>query len=399
MKKQHNVLIYQKILYAFFIILFYIVGRCVPLYGVDTTTIDYSSLEPEQILLHSIGGDAMQLSLFALGISPYITGSMAVTLINACRSSEARAKTSQKKLQRLILLITVIAAAVMSYFKVNQLPFIQDPHLLEIKSIAFIELFTGAILIVRLISRNQKYGIGGQGIFIFINVVDQLVMASLQVERSSLHIFAGACLGVVLIMIILENIEIRLPIQRISIHNVHADKNYLAIKLNPVGVMPIMFASAVYSFPRVIMAFIIQIFGSRVGYLSVILDMTTLDTMYGIALYVGIIYLLTLGYAFITVNPDNISEQLLKGGDSLEDIRAGKKTKRYLSRKLVFASIIGASIMSAFVVLPMLGLTPNTNYQAILSVIPTIMIITGLWCGIYREIGAVKAFDSYKEIL
>ena len=398
-KKHSDALLFQKLIYAFMVILLYVMGRTIPLYGVDVSKLRAESYGAEQFLLHSIGGDKMQYSLFALGISPYITSSMAVTLVNACRSPESRAKTSQKKLQRIILIGTVIVVVVMSFFRVIQLPFIYSgSSLLLARFLAFIQLFTGGILIVRMISRNQKYGIGGQSLIIFINVIEQMVISFIKTSWRDVPIFVGVCFLVILVMVLLENIEIRCPIQRISIHNVHADKNYLAIKLNPVGVMPIMFASAVYSVPRLIISFLSAMNPAN-QYYTWILEETTLSRPIGIATYVVIIYLLTLGYGFITISPDNISEQLLKGGDSLEDIRAGKNTRRYLGRKLLIAGLTGATIMSLFIIAPMMFGNIDSGYQTSLATIPTTMIITGLWCNIYREIQAVNAYDSYTELM
>lgn len=399
MKKHSDAILFQKIIYTFGIILLYVIGRSIPLYGVDVQKISQQAVGAEQFLLHSIGGDKLQYSLFALGISPYITSSMAVTLINACRSTESRAKTSQKKLQRIILAGTVLVIAVMSYFRVLQLEYIYTGSELTLaRVISFVQLFTGGILIVRLMSRNHKYGIGGQSIIIMANVIEQMVVSFIKTSWLDVPIFAGVCLVVIFAMTILENTEIRCPIQRISIHNVHADKNYFAIKLNPVGVMPIMFASAVYSVPRLVLSFLSSL-GPDNTFIERILDATTLSTRLGIGIYIFIIYFLTLGYGFITVSPDNISEQLLKGGDSLEDIRAGKKTRRYISRKLIIAGITGATIMSIFVVAPMMLGNIDSGYRTGLASIPSTMILTGLWCNIYREIQAVNAYDSYEELL
>lgn len=399
MKKHSDALLFQKLIYALLVILLYAIGRSIPLYGVDIQELRAEIYGADQFLLHSIGGDKMQYSLFALGISPYITSSMAVTLINACRSPESRAKTSQKKLQRIILMGTVIAIVIMSYIKVVQLPFIYDgKSLLFARFVAFLQLFTGGVLIVRMISRNQKYGIGGQSLIIFINVIEQMVTSFVRTSWRDVPIFVGVCCLVMFVMVLLENIEIRCPIQRISIHNVHAEKNYLAIKLNPVGVMPIMFASAVYSVPRLIVGFL-SAMNPNSSYLTWILRETTLSRPVGIATYVVIIYLLTIGYGFITISPDNISEQLLKGGDSLEDIRAGKETKRYLGRKLLIAGLTGATIMSLFIIAPMMFGNIDSGYQTGLATIPAAMIVTGLWCNIYREIQAVNAYDSYTELM
>lgn len=406
LKQVYGKILYQKLLYTLIIILVYIVGRCLPLYGVDVTHISYDSLDMQNMLMQTIGGDRNNSSLFALGISPLIMSSILVQVLGAIQGHEARAKTSPKKKMGVMFFFFFIIALFQAIFRVSKLPykFIGGMALMEAQSISVIELITGSFFIVWLISRNKKYGIGGQGILIFINILDQIFGMILDMDKVYFLVIKNTIITifilffVLLVTILTESIEIRMPIQRISIHNIHADKNYLAFKFNPIGIMPIMFASAVYMVPRTIIMVIAGLYPEK-RVLTEIIEATELNTSLGMALYVLVIFVLNYLYTFITINPGDISEQFLKSGDSLEDIRAGKATKRYLTKKLLIVCFFSSCIMSAFIIVPMIMKEQGTLNPNIAAMIPTVMILTGIWINIYREIEAIGEYDSYRPII
>lgn len=405
-KQVYSKILYQKILYTLIIILVYIVGRCLPLVGVDVHRISYDSMDMQNILMSTIGGDRNNSSVFALGISPLIMSSILIQVLRAIQGQEARAKTSPKKQMGTMYFFFMIIALFQAILRVSQLPyrFSGGIRLMEVQSLSVVELLTGSLLIVWLISRNKKYGIGGQSILIFVNILDQIFGVILDMDRvyfsviKNIIIAIAILLVVILVTVLMESIEIRMPIQRISIHNIHADKNYLAFKFNPIGVMPIMFASAVYMVPRVFIMVLSRFYPEN-RVMPAIIEATELNTSLGICLYVLVIFLLNYVYSFITINPADISEQFLKSGDSLEDIRAGKATRKYLAKKLAVICFFSSCIMSGFIVVPMILRAQGTMNPTIASMIPTIMILTGIWVNIYREIAAIGEYDSYKPII
>ena len=197
---------------------------------------------------------------------------------------------------------------------------------------------------------------------------------------------------------IMENAEFRVPVQRISIYSIYADKNYIAIKLNPVGVLPAMFATAVFTFLQVVSLAVEYLVRDYVS-LSWFVDRLTLSHPFGIGVFIGIIYLLTVILSLIIVSPSEISEQLLKSNDSICNIPSGRNTKRYLMKVVLALSFLSATLMSICIGVPLI-LRFYLDIDSGLIMLPSIaMMLTGVCVNFYREFETTRLFDSYRVFL
>ena len=242
--KGEKILIY-KFIYTALILCVYILGKGLPLYGIDLSAYLHKTMDAEGLLLQTISGDVLQCSVFALGVSPYMISSMVAQIISAFRSPESKAKISPVKMNRLSLAVALLIAVAQAFLRVMELKFsVTGAMLLQARIIAGIEMVAGAMIIIWLCSRNKKYGIGGQTALIYVNILDGIfaTISNGDIKKLAIPLLISAV--VILVMVFMENAEMRIPVQRISIHNIYADKNYLAIKFNPIGVMPAMFSMA-----------------------------------------------------------------------------------------------------------------------------------------------------------
>ena len=200
------------------------------------------------------------------------------------------------------------------------------------------------------------------------------------------------------VMAILENTEKRIPVQRISIHNIYADKNYLAIKRNPIGVMPAMFSMAFFMIPQMLVSVLLMLLPNQPELLW-LQDNLVLTKPVGIVVYILILYLLTLGFSRVFVNPGEITEQFLKSGDSIQNVHAGKETKKYLSRTITGLALLSATMMSICLGFPLL-LQLTGNLEGSLAALPTsVMMLTGIVCNLGREVMAIKHLEAYKPFI
>ncbi|MCR4651536.1 MAG: preprotein translocase subunit SecY [Lachnospiraceae bacterium] len=397
MRKKKNNLLISKLLFTSLIIILYLVGRSIPLINVDNAGLAVENIDPQTLLMQTIGGDYKKYSVFALGISPYMMSSVIVQMILACRSSDAKARISPKRVNLAVILLTLVVGTIQSVLLVRDLKFNGSYYLLD-RAVAVSELMTGALIILWLSARNKKYGIGGQTALIYVNVCDSFVrlIASEPVDQLVIPIIIS--LAIVIIVGLMEMSELRIPVQRISIHNIYADKNYMAIKLNPIGVMPVMFSTAVFMLPQLAFNMLGMMLPEN-DLVHRINENLNMNTLPGIIVFLVIVYLLTIIFSFIFINPGDITEQMLKSGDSFLDIHAGKETQRFLRRRLLHVSLISASVMCLILGTSM-SLKISGVISSSLSMLPsTVMIITGIWCNIYQEFLAVRDSDSYREFL
>jgi len=398
-KENKENLVKYKLLYTALILLVYSIGKGLPLYGIDVSPYMHRTVGAEDLLLQTIQGDVFKCSLFALGISPYMISSMLIQIVSAFRKSETRSKISPKKTQKQILGMTLVIAIVQAVIQVQDLIFrVSSYELFLAKIIAVVEMVTGALIIVWLCSRNKKYGIGGQSALIFTNIIDGIHATIKGQDIGSLLVPVLIALLVMVVVIIMENTEFRIPVQRISIHNIYADKNYMAIKLNPIGVMPAMFSSAAFMIPTLLITALTWVFSENT-FLFWLQENMSLNKPLGIGVYIILIYILSVGFSRVFINPKDMTEQYLKSGDSLLNIHAGDDTRKYLSRVITRISLVSATVMSVCLGIPMiLQMTGGMNNS--LAALPSsVLMLTGIWCNLYREVLAVRDLEAYKPFI
>ena len=353
-------------------------------------------MDAGELLEQTISGD--RHSLFALGISPYMIASILVQMVTALRRAGSKEKISPLRTNQVMLALTFTFAVFQAATQVQELPF--RPMWLPIelvKLVAAAELVAGVAMILWLSARNKKYGIGGQTALIYINIMDGILTNLTRHELRELAAPLCVAVAALIIMNVMESGEKRIPVQRISIHNIYSDKNYLAIKLNPVGVMPVMFATAFLMLPRFLLTGLGYLFPESAGILWW-QENLEMDRPLGVAAYLLTLYLLTMVFALIFINPGEMAEQLLKSGDSLLDIHAGRDTRKYLSREVRRLSFLSATVMSLCLCVPML--LQLRGVERTLAMFPaSVMMLTGIWYNLKEEFVAVKGYDAYRPFI
>jgi preprotein translocase subunit SecY len=397
-QKGEKILIY-KFIYTALILCVYILGKGLPLYSIDLSEYLHKTMDAEGLLLQTISGDVLQCSIFALGVSPYMISSMVAQIISAFRSSESKSKISPVKMNRVALALALMIAIAQAVLRVMELKFsVTGDALLHAQIIAGVEMVAGAMIIIWLCSRNKKYGIGGQTALIYVNILDGIfaTISRGDIKKLALPLLISGV--VILVMVFMENAEMRIPLQRISIHNIYADKNYLAIKFNPIGVMPAMFSMAFFMVPQMVVTALLFSDPLNKDYWWWFSNMS-LNKPLGISIYIGAVYVLTLGFSRVFVNPKELTEQFLKSGDSVLGIHAGKDTRKYISRVINRLGFLSATVMSVCLGVPMLLQLQGYIDSAYVMLPSSIMMMTGIWCNLHREIQAVKDLEGYKPFI
>ena len=386
----------QKLIFTLIIMSVYLIGRELPLYGVDLAAYDAFRDDSADLIMQTIGGDRYKTSVLALGISPFMFSMLFVQVIVAMKKADSKAHTSPKKITRATLILMLIWAIVQAYFTTESTVYIYQGgyELIIAKLISGLQMVTGAFVILWLATRNGKYGVGGQTILIFVNILDGVVNTARMASGDELKIIGTISVIALLFTIIFENTEYRIPMQRISIHNIYSDKNYIPIKLNPIGMMPVMFSSAFFMLPVYVVTGLSNIFPEDVNLLWAKENMDTTHPL-GIGVYIVVLYFITIAFSFVFISPKNLAENMQKSGDSITGLRAGRKTRKYIGKRVFFISIFSASFMSLFLGLPLV-LQLNGYISAAVMSLPSIMIaMASINCNLYRELRAVKDFDAY----
>ncbi len=271
-------------------------------------------------------------------------------------------------------------------------------------------LLTGSFVIKWLSDRNTQWGIGGQGLLIAINTMGSLarmalsylttayIAGGLYELREKLLIGTLTCLVITIVMLLMEGTEFRTTVRRVLINNRYAEKDYVAIRMNPVGTMPVMYVMSILTVPYYALKLLDHLRPGQEWVQQGLRDLD-LNTVPGVAVFGVILWLLTMVLAAIFVQPGEIAENLQRQGDYLDGIEPGKPTARHLTRQTRTAAVVSAAVSSALV-LPMLYVHARWgSYSAVYTMPMTVMLLVGMVMSILEERKVYCTMEQYRMFL
>lgn len=397
-KAKEHILLY-KILYSLMVMFVYMIGRNIPLYGVDVEAYRDVDINAQSIIIQAVSGDMKNCSIFILGLWPYMLASMLIVLVVAIATLDNTRRISPKKVNIWTVTLMLIIGILQAYERVqNYIYKVDGTALIQAKAIVFVELIAGMLIVVYLGDRATKYGICGKTSVFLVNIVDG--MMTMLVGQPFRKLWLIIVIGIIeiAVMLVLENTEKRIAVQRVSIHNIHADKDYIAYKMNPVGVTPMMFASAAFILPQSLFGLLNKLFPES-GTIEWIYHRMNLTSVLGVWVYIAIIVILTIAFSFIMLTPGKTAEDLLKSGDSILGVYAGRETKRYLQGCVLSFSLISSVVIGICVGVP-LFLQFGGYINSKLAMFPcSIMMFTGIWISFGREAEVYRNMDRYEPFI
>ena len=374
----------KKMLFTLFIVLLYRLGACicVPYVSPDIAE-SFSALYGSSVLglMSILSGGAMQYAtLFALSVSPYITASIVMQLLTiAIPALERMAKdgaNGQKKINAITRYVTVGLALLTSYgysmLLSSQGWLVRDDWFAMLVINAC--FCAGASLVMWLAELINDKGIGnGISIILFANIISRLpsmvqsvwntiIMANYtSIKAVSVVIGVAIALGVAAITIAavgfvvwVTNSERRIPIRyakRVVGRKMYGGQSTnLPIKLNMTGVMPIIFASSIVSFPAIIAEF----FTKENGFTKFVGSFLAADTWLYLLLFLVLTVAFSYFYVLISFNPVEVANNINSNGGSIPGQRPGRPTVQYINRILKRITLIGAFFLCIVAGLPML---------------------------------------------
>ena len=251
----------KRLLVTILILVIYMAGRSILLYCVDPAAYQLEELDTQNIMASMISGDRYQYTVFALGVMPYIMSSLLMWLYAAIRGSDYKSRISPRKMSQATLALMMVIASVSALSRAGDLVFQESALDVQVlRAIAVAEMVAGAAVIYGMASFNKERGIGGQMPIILVNIVDNLALTIQKSAPEQLKRPAALCLIMVIIILAMENVIIRIPVQRVSIHNDYAKDSYIPLKSDPIGVMPVMFAVSFLMILRFLVRLLLYIF-------------------------------------------------------------------------------------------------------------------------------------------
>lgn len=366
----------KRIVYTFALLIVYRIGVHIPTPGIDAVALASFFARAKGTLLGLLdmfsGGALERLSVFALGIMPYISASIILQLLTVVvphlerlskEGEQGRKKITQYTRYGTVLLSIIqgfgISIGLEQMSSPGGAPIVIHPGW-EFRLMTVITLTAGTAFIMWLGEQITERGIGnGISLIIFAGIVAGLPNAI----ANTFKLLSTGEMGVFLIIIMVvfmiavigciifvEQGQRRIPVQyakRVVGRKMYGGQStHLPLKINTSGVIPPIFASSIMMFPATIGSFI------AIAWIQNIVSAITPGSVIYEALFVGLIFFFCYFYTAITFNPDDVAENMKKYGGYIPGIRPGKRTADYIERVLTRITLGGAIYVSAVCVLP-----------------------------------------------
>ena len=379
----------KRLVYTFLLILVYRLGCFVVLPGIDATMLaklQNTASEGLVGLLNMFSGGAFgNASIFALGVMPYISASIVVQLLGVFvpyfRKLQMEGESGRKKMNQLtryltILIICIQGPAYMAALH-NQVPgqaFVAVGQLgwsnFTYNLVSTIILMAGSMFVMWLGERITDRGIGnGISLIIMIGIVARLPYAlAAEVTEKFTTTNGGLLLLVVELLIwffvIIAAIALvqavrRVPVQyakrMVGNRQYGGVRQYIPLKINAAGVMPIIFAQALMLFPL-----IFSRFDATRGLAATLGNYTGFWYNF---IFAFLIVIFTYFYTAVTVNPTMMAEEMKKNGGFIPGVKPGKKTVEYLDSVMSKVTLPGSIFLAFIAILPAFAMIMGVNNQ------------------------------------
>ena len=421
----------KRILYTFFMLIVIRIGSQLPIPGVngDLFAEWFKNQTANGLGFFDAvtGGSFLNMSIFALNITPYITSSIIMQLLTiaipALEELQRDGEDGRKKIVKITRFVTIALALVQSITMV--VGFSRSGYLTQNNPLTWIMIVTsltaGSAVLMWFGERITENGVGnGISIVLTINIISRIpndlsalgkqFVSGKSIPKGTVAvlIIAAIIIAMVLFVVLLQGAERRIPVQYSKKvqgrKQVGGQSTYIPLKVNTSGVIPVIFAQSIMQTPVIIASLVGANQGT--GFWSKVLAGLSQSNwcnpdqpVYSIGLIVYILMIVAFAYFYtqITFNPLEIADNMKKSGGFIPGIRPGKPTSDYLNQILNFIVFIGAVGLSIIAFVPIFF---NVVFNADVSFGGTsIIIIVGVIIETLKQIESQMKVRYYKGFL
>ena len=349
----------SKILFTIFIVLVFRIGTSITVPGVNANSLNALSGLSFLNMLSLVSGNAMKnFSVFALGVSPYITASIVVQLLQMDILPKfvewgKQGEVGRRKLNQATRYIALVLAFVQSIGITAGFNTLAGAQLLktaltpQVFIMIGIILTAGSMIVTWLGEQITDKGYGnGVSMIIFAGIVASIpeMIQGIYVDYFVIIYFTTY----------VQQAEYKIPIQYTKVAQGAPSSSYLPLKVNPAGVIPVIFASSITAAPAAILQFL-SATGHDWAWVRTAQEMLATTSPTGIAMYALLIILFTFFYTFVQINPEKAAENLQKSGAYIHGVRPGKGTEEYMSKLLRRLATVGSLFLGVISILPIVA--------------------------------------------
>jgi len=405
----------SRILYTLLLIAVYRLGSYIVLPGIDSDKLEVNNSGLLGLLDTFLGGAFTKASIFALGIMPYISASIAIQLLTMAlpyfQKMQKEGESGRKKLNQITRVLTIFVTIAQS---VSYLQTTISTDALMISRAAFtissvFILTAGTIFCMWLGERITDRGIGnGTSMLIMIGIVSRFPKAIVQEGASrgsgGLLIFVAEIVAlfiVVMFAVALTQAVRRVPIQYakqvVGNKVMGGQRQYLPLKLNTSGVMPIIFAQALMFIPSLVAGLFAEKSDIASSIATTFNDYTTWQ--YNV-LFATLIIVFTFFYTAIAISPQQISDDMKRGGGFIPGVKPGIATSDFIATVLDRITLPGGILLAVVAILPSLAsMTGMTREFAQFFGGTSLLILVGVVLDTLQQVESYLLMKHYEGLM
>ena len=426
----------RKILFTLGMVILYRVGAALPSPGVNYKNVNQcidqlsggSGAQLYSLINLFSGGALLQLSVFAIGVMPYITASIIVQLLGVViprfEQLQKEGQAGQAKITQYTRYLSVALALLQATSIVAlaanggllqgcSLEILVNQSIFSLVVIVIV-MTAGAALVMWMAELITERGLGnGMSLLIFAGIASRIPIEGKTIlDTRGGAIFTAVCVAALIILVAVTYIELgqrRIPVQyakrMVGRRMYGGTSTYLPLKVNQAGVIPVIFASSLIYVPNLITQLVRSGKGEKAGsgwWDRFVADHLTnpADTGYVIA-YLALIIFFTFFYTSVTFNPQDRADEMKKFGGFIPGIRPGKPTADYLSYVLNRITLPGSIYLGVIAVLPNLFLQSGGggNVQNIPFGGTAVLIMIGVGLDTVKQIESQLMQRNYEGFL
>ena len=412
--KEIREILLKRLLVTLGVLLFIRIGTFLPIPGINHSDLAFyiqSHSVTRSLVSTFSGNNTFVIGLFTLNIFPYINASILVQLIlgfspklsKLQKEGDLEGRRTINKLTRLITLIFAIIQSVSLSFYLKQILFNWD---YELAFEIVVWLTTGAMIVLWLSELITDYGLGnGASLLIYTNIISNLpnLTQTIFIENSeNLTIVSKVGIGLLIfaslygIVFLQEGVRI-IPLisskqlNQASFQDSVTSNNYIPLRFNQAGVMPIILTTTILVVPNYI---------SNIGLLPKInipVNLEAFKFVYWIG-YFGLILAFSSFYSTIVLNPKDISDQLQKMAVTIPGVRPGVQTTFYLKQVMKRITLVGATMLATLATIPNF-LESSLSITSLNGLSTTsLLILAGVVLDLVREVKNIYYSNIYNNM-
>ena len=406
----------KKLLYTLLIVVIFRIGCKIPVPYIDPAAIKGLFAGGNLLGYMSIltGGALENATIFAMGISPYITSSIVVQLlaiaIPALERLSKEGEAGRKKLNQITRYVTIVLALVQAFalyltMKANNA--LVDTSWF-VGAVIVLTLTAGAMVVTWLGERIDQKGIGnGISMILFAGILAggpqvvtlfwNIIVGGSLLQRIMLPVIVILFILIIAFIVVMTNAERRIPVQyakRVVGRKMYGgNSSNIPLKVNMSGVMPIIFASSLMAIPGTIGAFI----SNPTPFWKGFFDLFSYTNWLYAVLFFILIVAFNYFYVAIQYNPVEIANNLRQNSGGIPGIRPGKPTSDFITKILGKITLMGGLFLGIMAILP-IAVGAITNIPIALGG-TTVMIIVGVALDTVRDLESQMMMRHYKGFL